>query len=83
MTNFTKTLHKGQHTRRYEIMFDSHGWHVREHADSTVVRQAVYTDWHRVERARRAFAVEMSSLRNEGWRERDPAHRPQTASPQG
>lgn len=70
MMSFTKTLQKDQHTRRYEILFDAEGWHVAEHADSTVVRRAVYTDWHRVEHARRAFAIEMSSLRNEGWVER-------------
>lgn len=70
MMSFTKTLQKDQHTRRYEIVFDVEGWHVVEHADSTVVRKAVYTDWHRVERARRAFTIEMSSLRNEGWVER-------------
>ena len=67
MMSFTKTLQKDTHTRRYEILFDTAGWHVVEHADSEVVRNAVYTDWHRVERARRAFTIEMSSLRSEGW----------------
>ena len=67
MMSFTKTLQKDAHTRRYEILFDRAGWHVVEHADSHKVRDAVYTDWHRVERARRALAVEMSSLRDEGW----------------
>jgi hypothetical protein len=43
------------------------GWRVVQRADTTVVRDAHYTDWHRVERARRAFAVEMTSLRAEGW----------------
>jgi len=69
MMSFTKTLQKDAHTRRYEILFDAAGWHVVEHADSRVVRDAVYTDWHRVERARRAFTVEMSSLQDEGWTE--------------
>ena len=69
MMSFTKTLRKDAHTRRYQIRFDVAGWHVVEHADSRVVRDAVYTDWHRVERVRRAFAVEMSSLRDEGWTE--------------
>lgn len=67
MMSFTKTLQKDVHTRRYEILFGTAGWHVVEHADSRVVRDAVYTDWHRVERARRTFAVEMSSLQREGW----------------
>ena len=69
MMSFTKTLQKDAHTRRYEILFDVAGWHVVELADSRVVRDAVYTDWHRVERVRRAFTVEMSSLRDEGWTE--------------
>ena len=70
MMSYTKTLQKDAHTRRYEIVSEAAGWRVIEHADSEVVRAAVYTDWHRVERARRAFDVEMSSLRNEGWTER-------------
>ena len=69
MMSFTKTLQKDTHLRRYEILFGPAGWHVVEHADSRVVRDAVYTDWHRVERARRAFTTEMSSLRDEGWTE--------------
>ena len=70
MMSFNTTLQKDAHTRRFEILFDSAGWRVVEHADSEVVRTAIYTDWHRVERARRALAVEMSSLRAEGWTER-------------
>ncbi len=70
MMTFTKTLQKDAHTRRYEIHFENSGWRVAEHADSEVVRAVVYTDWHRVERARRAFDIEMSSLRNEGWTDR-------------
>lgn len=67
---FTKTLQKDAHTRRYEIVPGSDGWRVIEHADSEIVRMTIYTDWHRVERARRAFDIEMSSLRQEGWTER-------------
>ncbi len=70
MMNFVKTLHKDNQTRRYAISFDLSGWHITEHADSRVVRDEVYTDWHRVERARREFTLEMSSLRDEGWTER-------------
>jgi hypothetical protein len=70
MMSYAKTLQKDTHTRRYEIVIEAAGWRVIEHADSEVVRAAVYTDWHRVERARRAFDIEMSSLRNEGWTER-------------
>jgi len=67
MLTYQQTLRKDDHTRRFEILFDSGGWRVVERADATVVREARYTDWHRVERARRAFTTEMSSLRAEGW----------------
>ena len=70
MTPFAKTLQKDSHTRRYDILPDAIGWRVLERVDSTVLRDNVVTDWHRVERARRAFAIEMSSLRDEGWIER-------------
>jgi hypothetical protein len=32
-----------------------------------VVRRVRYTDWHRVERARRAFTIEVRNLQREGW----------------
>jgi hypothetical protein len=67
MTTYEQTLRKDNHTRRFEILIGKQGWRVVTKADSTVVRDAVYTDWHRVERARRAFAIEASSLRQEGW----------------
>lgn len=67
MPTFEQTLRKDHHIRRFEILTDPLGWRVVERADATVVREALYTDWHRVERARRAFAVEMSTLRAEGW----------------
>ncbi len=67
MPTFERILTKDTHTRRFEILAEPNGWRVVERADATVVRDDVYTDWHRVERARRAFAVEMSSLRAEGW----------------
>lgn len=67
MTPFAKTLKKDSHVRRYEILPDANGWRVLEREDSRVIRDAVYSDWHRVERARRAFVVEMTSLKNEGW----------------
>lgn len=67
MLTYEQTLRKDDHTRRFQILVDAQGWRVVERADATVVRDALYTDWHRVERARRAFTVEMSSLRAEGW----------------
>jgi hypothetical protein len=70
MTSFARTLHKDHHVRRYEILPDRHGWRVIEREDSRVLRDAVLSDWHRVERVRRAFDIEMSSLRKKGWTER-------------
>jgi hypothetical protein len=35
--------------------------------DDAVVRRAQYDDWHRVERARAAFALEALQLRSAGW----------------
>jgi len=67
MLTFEQTFRKDDHTRRFEILVDAQGWRVVERADSAVVRDALYTDWHRVERARRAFTLEMTSLRAEGW----------------
>jgi hypothetical protein len=72
MTPFAKTLRKDSHVRRYEIRPEVGGWRVVELEDSKVIRDAVYNDWHRVERARRAFVVEMTSLQNEGWVEPRP-----------
>ena len=67
MLTFEQTYRKDDHTRRFEILQDPQGWRVVQRADTTVVRDALYTDWHRVERARRAFTVEMRGLRDEGW----------------
>ncbi|MGD9904952.1 MAG: hypothetical protein AB7U83_15915 [Vicinamibacterales bacterium] len=67
MTAFATTLKKDSHIRRYEILPDANGWRIVEQEDSRVIREAVYTDWHRVERRRRALVIEMTSLRNEGW----------------
>jgi hypothetical protein len=67
MTTYEQTLRKDNHTRRFEIRVGDKGWRVVTRADSTVLRDAVYTDWHRVERARRALTIEVSSLRDEGW----------------
>lgn len=67
MTTFEQILRKDNHTRRFEVLLNDEGWRVVTCADSTVVRETVYTDWHRVERAKRAFAIEARSLKLEGW----------------
>jgi hypothetical protein len=42
-------------TRRATITRGPVGWRYQEHADSQMVREVTYTDWHRVERAMQAF----------------------------
>jgi hypothetical protein len=42
---------------------------VKETQDSKVVRQQYYQDWHRVERVRRAFTLQLNELRQDGWEE--------------
>lgn len=69
MYAFTKILKKAQHVRRYTIQTTPAGWEVKQEQDSQVLRQTCYQDWHRVERARRAFVFEMINLRQEGWQD--------------
>jgi hypothetical protein len=68
---FEQTLRKDDRVRRFEILVDSGGWRAVEHAGTTVIRETRYSDWHRVERVRRAFTVETQALRAEGWRSED------------
>jgi hypothetical protein len=69
MYAFTKSITKAEHVRRYSIERTNTGWEVRAEQDSQIVRQARYQDWHRVEHARRAIAIELSQLREEGWQD--------------
>ncbi len=74
-------LEKAQHVRRYSIQTTSRGWEVKQEQDSQVVRQTCYQDWHRVERARRAFVIEMINLRQEGWQDvQEPGRRAGTGN---
>jgi hypothetical protein len=67
MYAYRKRLKNANHVRRFTILPTGSGWEVREEQDSRVVRRVDYTDWHRVERARRAFALEVMHLREQGW----------------
>lgn len=69
MVTFEQVLRKDNRTRRFEILVEADGWRVVDRADTTVLRDDRYRDWHRVERARHAFRVETSVLRAEGWDE--------------
>lgn len=69
MYAFMKRLRYDGHERRFSIRPTAAGWEVRAEEDSRVVKQVCYTDWHRVERARRVFTLEMADLRDKGWAE--------------
>jgi hypothetical protein len=60
--------HEG-HTRRFTVVPGSNrtGWEIRHEEDDRVIASVVYHDWHRVERAKNAFAAEANALRSRGW----------------
>ena len=66
---YAKLLRKAAHTRRFTIHqhAESAGWQVVDERDSVVVKYALYHDWHRVERAKQAFAIEAVMLAESGW----------------
>ncbi|HEY7055233.1 MAG TPA: hypothetical protein VH458_01850 [Vicinamibacterales bacterium] len=66
---FSKELHHGGHTKKFSIQENGRdGWDVREEHDDRVLREASYSDWHRVERALTAFTLEIGQLEDRGWR---------------
>ncbi len=67
---YARELRKADQTRRFTITDAGvTGWEVREEQDSRVVRSVLYTDWHRVERARMTFARVAETLAMAGWTE--------------
>lgn len=65
---YARSLRKAAHTRRFSIHdTGTSGWQVLDEQDSKVLRNVLYDDWHRVERAIAAFAVEALTLRQTGW----------------
>ena len=65
---YLRTLTNSHQTRRYTIQkLAAAGWEVRVEQDSRVISTALYMDWHRVERARMAFAREAARLEDDGW----------------
>jgi len=72
---YARALENAGRTRRFTITTaaahaSTGGWEVKEEQDSQIVRSAHYTDWHRVERARMAFAREALTLQLQGWTEK-------------
>jgi hypothetical protein len=74
---FSRHLIQQGHTRQFDIhVAEDGGWEVREAADRHVVRLVRLSDWHRVERARTAFALRVLSLQREGWVDAGPGEAP-------
>ena len=67
MFSFDKRLRYQDNTRRFSIIPIAGGWEVREERDSEVVKKLQLQDWHRVERARRTFTIELDKLQQNGW----------------
>ena len=67
---YKRTFRKADQTHRFVITnTGGYGWEVREEQDSRVISSVRYTDWHRVERARMAFADQALTLQLSGWQE--------------
>ena len=64
---YERQLRQSGQTRRYEIRERNGAWGARALLDTQVVKQARYDDWHRVERARLRFELEVISLEDRGW----------------
>lgn len=62
-------LVSNDHERRYSIVLSGEdGWEVRVEEDRAVRVRERYSDWHRVERRRTRFELEVSTLLERGWR---------------
>ena len=67
---YSRRFQKASHIRKFTITSTgASGWEVRDEQDSRVIRWVRYRDWHRVERARMAFALEAALLEESGWDE--------------
>ena len=65
---YARSLRKAEETRRFTIRdTGTQGWEVLDERGATVLKNVLYDDWHRVERARAVFAVEAMTLREAGW----------------
>jgi len=64
---YQRQIKQAGHTRRYEISERGGEWEARALLDAKVVTEAHYDDWHRVERARLRFDLEVGSLEDAGW----------------
>lgn len=64
---YKRTFRKADQTHRFVITnAKGAGWEVREEEDSQVISSVRYHDWHRVERA---LAAQALNLELSGWKE--------------
>jgi hypothetical protein len=69
---FAKELRQEGHTRKFSIKERGRdGWEVLDIQDDRVLKLAVYTDWHRVERTLGIFNLQIVELEDRGWSARD------------
>ncbi len=67
---FTIALRRAAETRTFTIAeMGPSGWKVTDAMDSRVIKQTLYDDWHRVERARAVFTAQAAILKDLGWSE--------------
>jgi hypothetical protein len=67
---YARLFRKAEQTRRFTISdLGGAGWEVRDEQNNRVIWSMRYTDWHRVERARMAFARQAMTLEDAGWTE--------------
>lgn len=64
---YAAALRKQLQVRRFSIRHIRPGWEVRDENDSGVLKQVIYKDWHRVERAIAMFEQEKAVLQAAGW----------------
>ena len=65
---FSTVLKNAGHTGRFFVGDgEAGGWEAREEQDDQILREARYTDWHRVERACAVFSLEVADLLRQGW----------------
>ena len=64
---YATSLRKQLQLRRFTIRHVRPGWEVRDENDHEVLKQVIYKDWHRVERAIAMFEQEEAALEASGW----------------
>ena len=66
-TMYATSFRKQREVRRFTIRHVRPGWEVRDETDHHILKQVIYEDWHRVERAKAIFEQEEAELEAAGW----------------